>query len=259
MKKSVIATLVTMALASWGVQAAETDLGNVSYENKAVSKNSSSVVVGGGLTAEQNSKMTMTGTKFHNNTVENTGTSAGAQGGGYYQMGGTLYASGIEVTDNTAKGSYVNGAGMMLFNVNGSIDGATFTDNIGEITRKTTASDHTSEAYGGALSIQRWDYKDNLAFKVSNSDFSGNKLTSNVEGNSTYGAAIYLEGGAQGMNVTLEGITAEENTAGKGGAIGAYDASITMSGSTIKKNKATDGEGGAIFVETYFSEQNPVV
>ena len=262
MKKSVIATLVTMALASWGVQAAETDLGNESYENKTVKEDSSSVVVGGGLTAEQNSKMTMTGTKFHNNTVENTGTSAGAQGGGYYQMGGTLTASDIKVTGNKAKGTIVNGAGMALFNVNGSIDGARFTGNIGKITGQTTAKYQTSEAYGGALSIQRWKYKDKLAFKVSNSDFSGNELTSVVEGNSTYGAAIYLEGGLKDtdltMDVTLEGITAEENTAGKGGAIGAYDANIKMSGSTIKENTATDGEGGAIFVETYWSNKNSV-
>ena len=262
MKKSVIATLVTMALASWGVQAAETDLGNESYKNNAVSKDSSSVVVGGGLTAEQNSKMTMTGTKFHNNTVENTGTSAGAQGGGYYQMGGTLTASDIKVTGNKAKGTIVNGAGMALFNVNGSIDGARFTGNIGKITGETTAEYQTSEAYGGALAIQRWKSEDKLSFKVSNSHFSGNELTSVVEDMSTYGAAIYLEGGLKDtdltMDVTLEGITAEENTAGKGGAIGAYDANIKMSGSTIKENTATDGEGGAIFVETFWSNKNSV-
>lgn len=196
----------------------------------------------------------MAGTQFKRNTVKATGSSYVAQGGGYYQIGGTLDASDIKVTDNTATGTTVNGAGMVLFDVNGSIDGATFTGNIGEILSKNTAK----EAYGGALAIQRWASPDELAFEVSNSDFSGNKLTGNVEGKSTYGAAIYLEGGKAGMNVTLEGITAEENTAGKGGAIGAYDANINMSGSTIKENTATDGEGGAIFVETYSSNKNSV-
>ena len=257
MKKSVITTFVAAALASWGVQAAEVNLADKVYEGNTVE--SSGIAFGAGYKPAADSAVTMAGTQFKENTVVATGLTNPAQGGGYYQMGGTLAASDIKVTGNAAKGTIVNGAGMMLFNVNGLIDGATFTGNIGEITGQTSASGFTSEAYGGALSIQRWESKDKLAFKVSNSDFSGNKLTSNVEGNSTYGAAIYLEGGAAGMDVTLEGITAEENTAGKGGAIGAYDASITMSGSTIKKNTATDGEGGAIFVETYSSEQNPVV
>lgn len=258
MKKSVITTFVAAALASWGVQAAEVNLADEAYKDKTVTE-SSGIAFGAGYKPDADSAVTMAGTQFKENTVVATGLTNPAQGGGYYQMGGTLAASDIKVTGNAAKGTIVNGAGMMLFNVNGLIDGATFTGNIGEITGQTSASGFTSEAYGGALSIQRWESKDKLAFKVSNSDFSGNKLTSNVEGNSTYGAAIYLEGGAAGMVVTLEGITAEENTAGKGGAIGAYDASITMSGSTIKKNTATDGEGGAIFVETYSSEQNPVV
>ena len=256
MKKSVITTFVAAALASWGVQAAEVNLADKVYEGNTVE--SSGIAFGAGYKPDADSTVTMAGTQFKENTVVATGLTNPAQGGGYYQMGGTLTASDIKVTGNTAKGSIVNGAGMMLFNVNGLIDGATFTGNIGEITGQTSASGFTSEAYGGALSIQRWESKDKLAFKVSNSDFSGNKLTSNVEGNSTYGAAIYLEGGAAGMDVTLEGITAEENTAGKGGAIGAYDANIKMSGSTIKENTATDGEGGAIFVETYYSNKNSV-
>lgn len=257
MKKSVITTFVAAALASWGVQAAEVNLADEAYKDKTVTE-SSGIAFGAGYKPAADSTVKMAGTQFKGNTVEATGSSNAAQGGGYYQMGGTLTASNIKVTGNTAKGSIVNGAGMMLFNVNGLIDGATFTGNIGEITGQTSASGFTSEAYGGALSIQRWESKDKLAFKVSNSDFSGNKLTSNVEGNSTYGAAIYLEGGAAGIDVTLEGITAEENTAGKGGAIGAYDANIKMSGSTIKENTATDGEGGAIFVETYYSNKNSV-
>ena len=256
MKKSVITTFVAAALASWGVQAAEVNLADKVYEGNTVE--SSGIAFGAGYKPDADSTVTMAGTQFKENTVVATGLTNPAQGGGYYQMGGTLTASDIKVTGNTAKGSIVNGAGMMLFNVNGLIDGATFTGNIGEITGQTSASGFTSEAYGGALSIQRWESKDKLAFKVSNSDFSGNKLTSNVEGNSTYGAAIYLEGGAAGMDVTLEGITAEENTAGKGGAIGAYDANIKMFGSTIKENTATDGEGGAIFVETYYSNKNSV-
>lgn len=257
MKKTVIATFVAAALASWGVQAAEVNLADEVYEGKTVTE-SSGVASGAGYKPAANSTVTMAGTQFKGNTVEATGSTNAAQGGGYYQMGGTLDASDIKVTDNTAKGTIVNGAGMVLFNVNGSIDGATFTGNNGEITGQTSASGYTSEAYGGALSIQRWKSEDELSFKVSNSTFSKNTLTGDVEGNSTYGAAIYLQGGAQGMDVTLEGITAEENTAGKGGAIGAYDASIKMSGSTIEKNTATDGEGGAIFVETFSSEQNTV-
>lgn len=253
MKKSVIATFVAAALASWGVQAAEVNLTDTVYKDHTVTE-SSGLAFGAGFKPAADSTVTMAGTQFKRNTVEATGSSNAAQGGGYYQIGGTLDASDIKVTDNTATGTVVNGAGMVLFDVNGSIDGATFTGNIGEITSKTTAR----EAYGGALSIQRWASQDELAFEVSNSDFSGNKLTGNVEGKSTYGAAIYLEGGAAGMNVTLEGITAEENTAGKGGAIGAYDANINMSGSTIKENTATDGEGGAIFVETYSSNKNSV-
>lgn len=258
MKKSVITTFVAAALASWGVQAAEVNLADKVYEGKTVTE-SSGIAFGAGYKPDADSTVTMAGTQFKENTVVATGLTNPAQGGGYYQMGGTLTASDIKVTGNKAKGTIVNGAGMVLFNVKGSIDGATFTGNNGEITGQTSASGFTSEAYGGALSIQRWKSEDELSFKVSNSTFSKNTLTGDVEGNSTYGAAIYLQGGAQGMNVTLEGITAEENTAGKGGAIGAYDASITMSGSTIKENKATDGEGGAIFVETYSSEQNPVV
>lgn len=258
MKKSVITTFVAAALASWGVQAAEVNLANKVYEGNTVTE-SSGIAFGAGFKPAADSTVTMAGTQFKENTVVAEGSTNPAQGGGYYQMGGTLTASDIKVTGNKAKGTIVNGAGMVLFNVKGSIDGATFTGNNGEITGQTSASGYTSEAYGGALSIQRWKSEDELSFKVSNSTFSKNTLTGDVEGNSTYGAAIYLQGGAQGMNVTLEGITAEENTAGKGGAIGAYDASITMSGSTIKKNKATDGEGGAIFVETYSSEQNPVV
>lgn len=258
MKKSVITTFVAAALASWGVQAAEVNLADEAYKDKTVTE-SSGIAFGAGYKPAADSTVKMAGTQFKGNTVEATGSSNAAQGGGYYQMGGTLAASDIKVTGNAAKGTIVNGAGMALFNVNGSIDGATFTGNNGEITGQTSASGFTSEAYGGALSIQRWKSEEKLSFKVSNSSFSKNTLTGEVEGNSTYGAAIYLEGGAAGMDVTLEGITAEENTAGKGGAIGAYDASITMSRSTIKKNRATDGEGGAIFVETYFSEQNPVV
>lgn len=257
MKKSVIATFVAAALASWGVQAAEVNLADDVYEGKTVTE-SSAVASGAGYKPAADSTVTMAGTQFKGNTVEATGATNAAQGGGYYQMGGTLDASDIKVTDNTAKGTIVNGAGMVLFNVNGSIDGATFTGNTGEITGQTTASGYTSEAYGGALSIQRWKSEDELAFKVSNSTFSNNTLTGDVEGNSTYGAAIYLQGGEQGMDVTLDGITATENTAGKGGAIGVYDASITMSGSVIEKNKATDGEGGAIFAETFSSEQNTV-
>lgn len=252
MKKSVITTFVAAALASWGVQAAEVNLADEVYKDKTVTE-SSGIALGAGYKAAD-STVTMAGTQFKRNTVKATGSSNEAQGGGYYQIGGTLDASDIKVTDNTATGTTVNGAGMVLFDVNGSIDGATFTGNIGEIPSKTTAK----EAYGGALAIQRWGSQDELAFEVSNSDFSGNKLTGNVEGKSTYGAAIYLEGGEAGMNVTLEGITAEENTAGKGGAIGAYDANINMSGSTIKENTATDGEGGAIFVETYSSNKNSV-
>lgn len=256
MKKSVITTFVAAALASWGVQAAEVNLADKVYEDATV-KVSSGLAFGAGYKPAANSTVTMAGTQFKGNTIEAEDLTNAAQGGGYYQMGGTLAASGIKVTDNAAKGAIVNGAGMVLFDVNGSIDDATFTGNNGEITGQTSAIGRTSEAYGGALAIQRWESKSELSFKVSNSTFRKNTLTG-VEGNSTYGAAIYLEGGAQGMDVILEGITAEENTAGKGGAIGAYDASIKMSGSTIEENKATDGEGGAIFVETFSSEQNTV-
>ena len=149
---------------------------------------STDLAMGGGKKVDNDSTVTMSGTQFISNAVENTGTT---QGGGYYQMGGTLDASGITVNNNTAKGTIVNGAGMMLFNVNGSIKGATFTGNQGEI---ITGQMNSSEAYGGALSIQRYQSDKELAFSISDSTFSSNTLTAAVEGKSTYGAAIYLEG-----------------------------------------------------------------
>ena len=83
-------------------------------------------------------------------------------------------------------------------------------------------------------------------------------MTRAVEGKSTYGAAIYLEGGRQGINVTMSGINATKNSAGKGGTNGAYDASFFITDSEINQNMASDGEGGAIFVETFFSAENTV-
>ena len=124
---------------------------------------STDLAMGGGKKVDNDSTVTMSGTQFISNAVENTGIT---QGGGYYQMGGTLDASGITVNNNTAKGTTVNGAGMMLFNVNGSIKGATFTGNQGEITGL-----NSSEAYGGALSIQRYQSDKELAFSISDSTF----------------------------------------------------------------------------------------
>lgn len=56
----------------------------------------------------------------------------------------------------------------------------------------------------------------------------------------------------------MSGINATENSAGKGGAIGAYDASFSITNSEINQNMASDGEGGAIFVETFSSAENTV-
>ena len=56
----------------------------------------------------------------------------------------------------------------------------------------------------------------------------------------------------------MSGINATKNSAGKGGTNGAYDASFFITDSEINQNMASDGEGGAIFVETFFSAENTV-
>ena len=246
-----VVSAILAAFATGTVNAAEVNFtaDSVFTGNKVTV--STDLAMGGGKRVENDSTVKMSGTQFISNALENTGTT---QGGGYYQIGGTLDASGITVNNNTAKGTIVNGAGMMLFNVNGSIKGATFTGNQGEITGQMS----NSEAYGGALAIQRYDSNKDLAFSISDSIFSSNTLTAAVEGKSTYGAAIYLQGGEKGINVTMSGINATENSAGKGGAIGAYDASFSITDSEINQNTASDGEGGAIFVETFSSAENTV-
>lgn len=249
-KQKAVVSAILAAFATGTVNAAEVNFtADDLFTGSRVE--STGLAMGGGKRVENDSTVTMNGTRFIRNALENTGTT---QGGGYYQIGGTLDASGITVNNNTAKGTIVNGAGMMLFNVNGSIKGATFTGNQGEITGQMS----NSEAYGGALSIQRYDSNKDLAFSISDSTFSSNTLTAAVKGKSTYGAAIYLEGGEKGINVTMRGINATENSAGKGGAIGAYDASFSITDSKINQNTASDGEGGAIFVETYSSAANTV-
>ena len=247
-----VVSAILAAFATGTVNAAEVNFtaDSVFTGNKVTV--STELAMGGGKRVENDSTVKMSGTQFISNALENTGTT---QGGGYYQMGGTLDASGITVNNNTAKGTIVNGAGMMLFNVNGSIKGATFTGNQGEI---ITGEKNSSEAYGGALSIQRYKSDKELAFSISDSTFSSNTLTAAVEGKSTYGAAIYLEGAQKVIKVTMSGINATKNSAGKGGAIGAYDASFSITDSEINQNTASDGEGGAIFVETFSSAENTV-
>lgn len=257
MKKTLIATVVAAALASGSAFAAEVTLTEDDiFADKTLE--SSSSAQGAGYKAERDADVTITGSQFKNNTVTASGTGNASQGGGYWQFGGTLNATGAQVTDNHAEGTIVNGAGMALFNVNGTIAGSTFSGNTGTITGQTTASGYTSEGYGGALSIARNKYEGDLAFSITDTTFTKNILTAGDEGDSSYGGAIYLQGGEQGIDVTMKGITANENEADNGGAIGFYDATIDLSGSTFTGNKATNGSGGAIFAETYSSKENAV-
>ena len=181
--------------------------------------------------------VTMNNVTISDNTVSDYKS---VQGAGYWQYGGTLNATNLTVTGNTAsvekeEGVTINGTpsslggAFALVNVQGVIADSEFSNN---------TNNHYAASYGGTIFVSQ---DSNVTFN--NDDFRDNTAS----GQNSMGGAIYTEGG-----VTVNGGEFTGNKAGKyGGAISGNlegTATVNVTDATFKENHSS--AGGAIALWT---------
>lgn len=189
----------------------------------------------GGIVAvgDNQGAVVMDNVTISGNTVTDLKT---VQGAGYWQYGGSIEATGLTVSGNTASVEKVDdvtingepysaGGAMALVKVEGSIKDSDFSNNTNK---------HFNISSGGALFVA-----EDSNITLENDVFNENTAT----GKTAQGGAIYNEG-----TLTVEGSTftgnKAEGAAGQGGAI--YNAgTLTVSGGEFTGNEAGK-YGGAI-------------
>lgn len=199
----------------------------------------------GGAIGVQNAGVTLDNVTLFKNTAD---SKRSAQGGAYYQSGGTLNADTLTVTGNTAKSSglFAMGGGMALFSTNGNLVNAEFSGN--SAIANGSAAD---SALGGAIYMAGGTWGGAPAtFSISQTSFTQNRAESSKE---AFGGAISIAGAPGDMTVSLSDVHFDTNTAkgstSKGGAIYNTGTLTITNNSTFVGNNAegTNGWGGAIY------------
>ena len=196
-----------------------------------------------GSTKGGQTETTLTGVDLIDNTVSNVDTSdKAAQGGGFFQFGGTVNASGLTVSGNKAESDFkANGGGMMVFNASGSITNSQFSGN---------TADGAQASYGGGLALMLYgdSAPEDMKFTIFQTSFDSNIATG--EGTDSVGGGLMVQGSADGsksVDVAIKGSSFTGNQAVNGWGGGAFlaQANASISKTLFEGNKATDG--GAIY------------
>lgn len=207
----------------------------ITMENGAVIRNNtnSNYELGGGILLGNGSTFTMNGGEISGNTANG--------GGGVAIIGSTMVMNGGKISNNstyktTGQGSY--GAGVYVADYANASGGdilfkpkpASFEMNGGKIT-----GNKALDYGGGILTFPQQSKK--ITINIKNGEISENQVT---EGS---GGAIAAFFGVTELNIN--GGTLTKNSAKNyGGGVFLYDATnVTISGSTISENKASQGGG----------------
>jgi hypothetical protein len=206
----------------------------------------------------------------------------GANGGGIYNLGGTLTVTNSTLSDNSVVSS-----GGAIYNLGGtltvsnstltgnsavSFGGGIFNDGTVTVTNSTLAGNSTAKGGGiynhaGPLSVFNSTLSGNSAtfgggifadggtLTVSNSTLSGNTAVSSGGGilntsgatvsNSTLTGNSAINGGGieNGGTLTVSNSTLSGNSAAGGGGIANFVGIVTVSSSTLSGNSAQNGSG----------------
>jgi len=176
----------------------------------------------GGAIEVQSGSLTITDSTFARNQAGNVGGAGAA-------FGGPIVVEGSTFTDNGSVGD----GGALRAGAGATITGGTFTGN--------TASGKPTGAEGGAL-----DFGGTGAISVTGSQFSGNEADGrggaiNV---STPSASLEVDTTWFSDNHVLDAVLT-----GGGGAV-ATQAATTITDSTFEANTVTDGDGGAVHINS---------
>ena len=246
--------------------------GVMTVENSTFSNNSAAD--GGGIDNKRDSQLTITGSTISTNTASDSGggvgnsdtegfgpgtltistsiisgnTAANVGGGVLSDSGDTTLENGTVIKNNSA------GEGGGISSIDGSnliVDSTTFTGNSSTVNdgggidteegtltlSNSTFTNNTSAEDGGAV----FNY-------AGTADLSGstfNKNTATGRGGAVENTGRSIFGPAPQGVMTIETSTFTNNTAADGGAIDNYrDSQLTITGSTINKNSASDSGGG---------------
>lgn len=215
--------------------------GKVNISNDAIISNCSSTDNGGAIYLAGTGKVNVSGGTIRGNYATN------GVGGAAYLGGGTLTINGGTLTDNHA----VNGSGGVAY-----VQGGDFVINDGTVTACTAAQNggavyvsggnatitggtllaNKAEQNGGAICIEGG------SFTISGGMIQGDN--NHALADAQLGGAVYVSGG----NAHVNGGTLSGCSANSGGAIYVNGGTVTMLGGEITGNKATAGNGGAIYV-----------
>ena len=172
---------------------------------------------GAAIQITENQGTTIRDSVFSDNTV-NEG----------YSMGGAVYVdhNSVDITDCTFEGNSAP--------YGGAIAAAEANVTIGEDTKFLN---NTATTWGGAIYVQN----------VANpSTLKLNGPITMTGNHASYGGAI----SAMGSTITLENVTAKENTATRGGFLCNYRSGASISSCTIEKNSADIGGGLYLWSQT---------
>ena len=211
---------------------------NITMEDGAIIRNNTNFnyELGGGILIGNGSTFTMNGGEISGNTANG--------GGGVAVIGSTMVMNGGTISNNSVystsgQGSY--GAGVYVADYANTSNAdmftaqsASFEMNGGKITGNT-ALDYG----GGVLTFPQKSEK--ITITINNGEISGNKVTRGS------GGAVAAFFGATELNIkggTLTGNSARNY----GGGVFLFDATnVTISGSTISENKASQGGGVCLY------------
>ena len=208
----------------------------------------------------QNANLTVDKSTFDGNSAI---TGRQTQGSAIYQSGGQIAVTGSSFTNNVGQNNSastdgnVTGGAVSLWGVRGTIDGTTFSGNTAVTKNADDSALVDNIAYGGAVYSRSgiWGGDKATQLTVSNSTFTGNSVQGGA--NNALGGAIYVKGDTNAdadnsftHQLTVQNSKFESNSStGKGGAIYALNAPVTISdGSTFTKNTAGNG-GGAVYIK----------
>lgn len=180
--------------------------------------------------------MGVTGSKtvLNNVTISNTtaGSNMQVQGAGFYQSGGTLYADGLHVNNNTAsqdRNASVAGTGVSLWGItSGMIINSSFDNNTGillETDKPAKGEEDTHDVLGGGIHIRNspWNTSEKNVITITNSSISGNSINSaaaadvikDSEWDTARGGGLYVKSddASHPLSVTLNDVSFNNNTA----------------------------------------------
>lgn len=199
--------------------------------------------ISGAVTLSDNSEFYMRGGKIQN--------CSGMEGGAIcmhpsYPIGGH-YSTGtptFEMTGGTISNCHDNYYGGGAIYSNARYKGLNINITGGRI--ENCSADNTSSGYGGAISL----WSDNVfqtSVSISGVTFYNNSAV-------LYGGALFLNLPSK-VDVELSNVSFESNSAPNGGAIRVDSGTLKFSGSnTFTGNKATNGEGGAVYLNNGVAE-----